>query len=192
VTASTPVIAVYDANVLYPAPLRDFLIRLARSGLVGARWSDRIHDEWIRNLLANRPDLVPEQLERTRRLMDAAVPGAVVEGFERHIDDLVLPDPDDRHVLAAAIEANAQIIVTFNEKDFPRRAVAQHGVEVRGPDAFVLDLLARDPEAVYAVARAHRSALRKPPMTADEYLDQLSRIGLKKTVENLRQAGVAL
>jgi predicted nucleic acid-binding protein len=168
VTPPAPVIAVLDANVLYPAALRDFLIRLARSGLVGARWSDRIHDEWIRNLLAHRPDLTSEQLGRTRRLMDAAVPGAVVEGFERHIDDLVLPDADDRHVLAAAIEAKARVIVTFNEKDFPRRVVAEHGIEVRAPDAFVLDLLARDPEAVYAVARAHRSALRNPPLTVDE------------------------
>ncbi|HEY0016011.1 MAG TPA: PIN domain-containing protein [Longimicrobium sp.] len=102
---ATPVIAVYDANVLYPAALRDFLIRLARQGLVSARWSSVIHEEWIRNLLINRPDLTREQLERTRRLMDAAVPGAVVEGFERHMTDITLPDPDDRHVLAAAIEA---------------------------------------------------------------------------------------
>jgi predicted nucleic acid-binding protein len=192
VTSATPIIAVYDANVLYPASLRDFLIRLARSGLVGARWSDRIHDEWIRNLLLNRADLAPEQLERTRRLMDAAVPGALVEGFERHIAGIELPDPDDRHVLAAAIEARAGVIVTFNTKDFPRRVVAQYGITVRRPDAFVLELLARDPEAVHAVARAHRSALRKPPMTVDQYLDQLSRAGLKRTAEHLRQAGVEL
>lgn len=191
-TVSAPIIAVYDANVLYPASLRDFLIRIARSGLVGARWSDRIHDEWIRNLLVNRPDLTAEQLERTRRLMDAAVPGAVVEGFERHLAGLELPDPDDRHVLAAAIEAKARVIVTFNTKDFPLPVVAQHGIEIREPDAFVLQLLTRDPEAVYAVVRAHRSALRKPPLTAGEYLEQLDRTGLKETVEHLRQAGVAL
>jgi predicted nucleic acid-binding protein len=192
VTTAAPIIAVYDANVLYPASLRDFLIRLARSGLVGARWSDRIHEEWIRNLLINRPDLTREQLERTRRLMDAAVPGAVVEGFERHIADLALPDPDDRHVLAAAIEAQAEVIVTFNTKDFPRAVVARHGIEVRRPDAFVLALLAHDPEAVYAVARAHRSELRKPPKTVDQYLELLSRAGLKRTAESLGQAGVEL
>jgi predicted nucleic acid-binding protein len=192
VTVPAPIIAVYDANVLYPASLRDFLIRIARSGLVGARWSDRIHDEWIRNLLVNRPDLTAEQLERTRRLMDAAVPGAVVEGFERHVAALDLPDPDDRHVLAAAIEAQAHVIVTFNIKDFPPHTVAQHGIEIRDPDAFVMELLARDPEALYAAVRAHRSALRKPALTVEEYLDQLDRSGLKKTVEHFRQAGVAL
>ncbi|WP_420125605.1 PIN domain-containing protein [Longimicrobium sp.] len=191
-TVSAPIIAVYDANVLYPASLRDFLVRIARSGLVGARWSDRIHDEWIRNLLVNRPDLTAEQLERTRRLMDAAVPSAVVEGFERHVASLDLPDPDDRHVLAAAIEAKAHVIVTFNIKDFPPRAVARHGIQIRDPDAFVVELLARDSEALYAAVRAHRSALRKPPLTVDEYLEQLDRTGLKKTVAHLRQAGVAL
>lgn len=191
-TTAAPLIAVYDANVLYPASLRDFLIRLARSGLVGARWSGRIHDEWIRNLLLDRPDLTAGQLERTRQLMDAAVPGAVVEGFERHIGEIALPDPDDRHVLAAAIEARAHAIVTFNTKDFPRRAVARYGIAVRRPDDFVLELLARDPEAVYAVARGHRSALRKPPVTVDEYLDQLGKAGLKRTTEYLRQAGVEL
>jgi predicted nucleic acid-binding protein len=191
-TAPAPIIAVYDANVLYPASLRDFLIRLARSGLVGARWSDQIHDEWIRNLLINRPDLTPEQLERTRRLMDAAVPGAVVEGYEKHIPGLTLPDPDDRHVLAAAIEAEAEVIVTFNTADFPRLAVAQHGIEVRRPDAFVLDLAERHPEELYAVARAHRSALRNPPMAVEQYLDQLGRAGLKRTAEHLRRADADL
>lgn len=191
-TPAPATVAVYDANVLYPAALRDFLIRLARSGLVAARWSDRIHEEWIRNLLINRADLTPEQLERTRRLMDSAVPGALVEGFERHIADIVLPDADDRHVVAAAIEARAEVIVTFNVRDFPRRAVEPYGIAIRRPDAFVLELLARDPEEVHAVARAHRSALRKPPMTQDEYLDHLSRAGLKRSAEQLRQAGVGL
>lgn len=188
----TPIIALYDANVLYPASLRDFLIRLARSGLVSARWSDPIHEEWIRNLLINRPDITREQLERTRRLMDAAVPGAVVEGFDRHMAHLTLPDPDDRHVLAAAIEAEAEVIVTFNTRDFPRQVVAAHGLAVHRPDAFVLDLLGRSPEGVYAVARAHRSELRKPPKTVEQYLEQLSRSGLKRTAEYLRKADVDL
>jgi hypothetical protein len=64
--------AVYDACVLYPAPLRDFLIRLGLSGRFRARWSAQIHDEWKRNLLLNRPDLTAEQLNRTSALMDRA------------------------------------------------------------------------------------------------------------------------
>lgn len=111
---------VYDANLLYPAPLRDFLIRLAKSGLVRARWTDAIHDEWIRNLLRNRPDLTTEQLERTPRPDEPAVPDCLVTGHEKLIDKLTLPDPDDRHVLAAAIRAKANTILTVNTRDFPR------------------------------------------------------------------------
>jgi hypothetical protein len=90
-------VVVYDACLLYPAPLRDFPIRLAGTGLFAARWTRRIHDEWTRNLLADRPDLTEEQLERTRELMDAAVPDCLVENYECLVPALELPDPEDRH-----------------------------------------------------------------------------------------------
>jgi predicted nucleic acid-binding protein len=111
--------AVFDACVLYPAPLRDLLMWLALSGRFRGRWSEQIHDEWKRNLLKNRPDLGLEQLNRTSMLMDLAVPDALVTGHETLIESLALPDPDDRHVLAAAVRCGASVIVTFNEKDFP-------------------------------------------------------------------------
>ena len=116
-------VVVFDACVLYPAPMRDILIRLATAGLFAAKWTDRIHDEWTRNLLAQRPDLA-DALERTRSLMDQAVPDCLVEGYESLIEGLSLPDPDDRHVLAAAIRAGAQTIVTINLKDFPALSLA--------------------------------------------------------------------
>ncbi|KAF3996627.1 hypothetical protein HNR39_002845 [Glaciimonas immobilis] len=95
--------AFYDANVLYPAPLRDFLMHLALTGAYRARWSALVHDEWKRNLLANRSDLTQAQLDRTSALMDKAVPDALVTGYESLIEGLQLPDVDDRHVLAVAI-----------------------------------------------------------------------------------------
>ena len=107
-------IVVYDANVLYPAQLRDLLMRLAVAGLVRAHWSDQIHEEWMENVLSNRPDLRQEQLERTRALMERALPSARIEGYEQHMASVSLPDPDDRHVVAAAIEIETEIIVTFN------------------------------------------------------------------------------
>lgn len=110
---------VYDACVLYPAPLRDLLMLLALADLVHARWSSRIHEEWMRGVLAARPDLRREQLERTRDLMDAYVRDGLVTGYEFLIPDLILPDPEDRHVLAAAIHSAADAIVTFNLDDFP-------------------------------------------------------------------------
>ena len=94
--------ALYDACVLYPAPLRDLLLRLALTDLFRARWSNEIHDEWIRNVLANRPDLKREQLERTRELMNSNVRDSVVSDYEDLIDGLQLPDQGDRHVSAGA------------------------------------------------------------------------------------------
>ena len=112
-------VAFHDASVLYPAPLRDLLLELAVSDLYRARWSARVHDEWTRALLRSRPDLTAARLERTRRLMDSHVHDVLVTGFEDLVPSLELPDPSDRHVLAAAIRAEADIIVTANLKDFP-------------------------------------------------------------------------
>lgn len=95
--------AIYDACVLYPAPLRDFLLRLAMTELFRARWSDHIHGEWMNGVVRNRPDIPIEQLDRTRKLMNQAVPDCLVTGYEELMDSLQLPDPNDRHVLAAAI-----------------------------------------------------------------------------------------
>ncbi len=115
----SPFTAVYDACVLYPAPLRDFLIWLGLSGRFRASWSAQIHSEWKRNLLQNHPDLSAEQLDRTSALMDQAIPDSLVVGYKAIIPGLVLPDSNDRHVLATAIRCNASVIATFNEKDFP-------------------------------------------------------------------------
>jgi hypothetical protein len=91
---------VYDACVLYPAPLRDLLMHLALSDLFRARWSNMIHDEWIRNVHANRPDLSRDRLDRTRDRMNHSVRDCVVSDFEYMISSISLPDPDDRHVVA--------------------------------------------------------------------------------------------
>lgn len=112
-------VVVYDANVLYPSTLRDVLIRVGVARLVHPKWTDRILDEVFRNLRANRPDLDPERLDRTRRLMNDAIRDVTVTGYEHLISRLDLPDLNDRHVLAAAIHAEAQVIVTRNLRDFP-------------------------------------------------------------------------
>lgn len=134
-------VVVYDACVLYPAPLRDLLIRIALTGIVRARWSDEILDECFRSILKSRPDLKPHALSRTRRLMTEAVADCIVTGHESLINGLNLPDPNDRHVLAAAIQAGAQSIVTLNLKDFPSDTLAAYNVEAVHPDEFIYDLL---------------------------------------------------
>ncbi len=96
--------AVFDACVLYPAPLRDLLMSVALTEQFHARWTSEIHDEWVKNLLKQREDLTEAKLQRTVELMNAAVPDCLVENYEGYIDSLELPDLDDRHVLAAAIK----------------------------------------------------------------------------------------
>lgn len=110
---------VYDANVLYPNTLRDLLIRIAQSGAVQAKWTNAILDEMAAALRRNRPDIPTEKVQRLRELMNRAVRDCLVSGYEPLIEGLKLPDPDDRHVLAAAIKAGAQVIVIRNLRDFP-------------------------------------------------------------------------
>jgi predicted nucleic acid-binding protein len=180
--------ALYDAYVLYPAPLRDLLMRLALTGLFRARWTDAIHEEWMRNVLKDRSDLTRAQLERTRDLMNAHVRDCLVTDYEDLIEAIVLPDPDDRHVLAAAIRGHADVIVTLNLADFPADILRRYGVESRHPDQFVTDLLDLAPTAVYRAVKRQREALKNPPRTAKELLETLERQQLVQTVARLRSA----
>lgn len=185
-------VAFLDANVLYPAELRSFLMYLALAGTFQARWSNDGHEEWISNLLANRPDLNKAQLERTRQLMDAHAPGSLVTGFEYRIEGLTLPDPDDRHVLAAAVHGEAGVIITNNFKDFPSRVLLEHKLSAQSPDDLVMTLLTADPDAVRNAAETHRMALKNPPKTVDEYLSTLALQGLVNTASALHPLLLAL
>ncbi|MBP5949127.1 PIN domain-containing protein [Pseudomonas sp. P42] len=177
--------AVYDACVLYPAPLRDFLMWLVLSGRFRARWTKEIHCEWKRNLLKNRTDLTMEQLDRTSDLMDRAIPEACVIDYEDLVTGLTLPDRDDRHVLAAAIRCGAGVIVTFNLKDFPDELLAPFGIEAQHPDEFVENLFHLDPSAVVAAAQRQRQQLKNPVMDIDSFLNLLQRQGLSRSVQEL-------
>ena len=165
-------------------------MQLALMDLFRAKWTNRIHDEWIRNLLQNRPDLKSDQLEKTRRLMNTATRDCLVEGYDDLIESVKLPDEDDRHVLAAAIHSEADIIVTFNLKDFPQKVLRQHKMESLHPDEFITRLIDMDAAAVCQAAQQHRARLRNPPKTVDEYLLTLANQGLAKTVKFLKMSVV--
>lgn len=144
--------ALYDASVLYHAPLRDLLMHLACTDLFRARWTEAIHEEWIGSLLKNRPDLSHEQLERTPQLMDRAVLDCLVDGYDDLVPGLILPDPRDRHVLAAAIRVGADVIVTSNLKDFPAETLDRYGIDAQHPDEFVRHLISLAPGSVCEAA----------------------------------------
>jgi predicted nucleic acid-binding protein len=176
-------IAFLDASVLYPAPLRDLLLELAVADLYRAKWSDAVHEEWIRAVLHNRRDLTRAQLERTRDLMNAHARDALVTSFEQLIDILELPDPDDRHVLAAAIRGRAELIVTVNLKDFPADELKHWGIEAQHPDAFLAHQFHLSQPAFLQAVQTVRGRLRNPAKSVEEYLDTLRAQGLLATVK---------
>jgi hypothetical protein len=182
-----PMVVVYDACVLYPAPLRSLLMYVAVEGLAQARWTDAIHEEWMRNVTRDYPDITRANVERVRDLMNAAIPDGIVTGYEDLIESLSLPDADDRHVLAAAIHANAEVIVTFNLRDYPASILAGYNLDAQHPDEFLLSLFDDDPGPVCTAVKRQREGLRNPPKTAEELLATLERQGLVQTVKRLRQ-----
>jgi PIN domain len=186
-SGASRLIAFLDASVLYPAQLRNFLMHLARRDLFQARWSSHVHNEWIEALLRNRPDLTATQLYRTRRLMNEHIDEALVSGYEPIIGRLSLPDPSDRHVLAAAIHCGAGVIVTANLRDFPADVLATHGIEALHPDSFIRGLLNHRSDNVVAAFRTQHATLKNPPLRMDELLALFERYGLVETAAELRR-----
>jgi hypothetical protein len=173
--------AVINANVLYGAFVTDVILRLAAEDLFLPLWTMRIHEEWLRNLVAKRPDLCARRLETRLDQMLAAFPDALVppsRGLKRLFPNV---DAKDRHVAAAARKAKATRIVTFNTRDFPRDDLAPYGIAVRNPDEFLCDLAREMPNHVYAtLMNKHRSVLRRPSMSRSDYLTALGRHGLRR------------
>ena len=182
---ASPPVVVLDANLLYPFHLRNLLVQFGVDGIIAPRWTERIHEEWIGNLVAAGRALL-DRLPRTRALMNRALPDADVPGWQQHMADLVLPDPDDRHVLAAALAAGAGTVLTMNLRDFPASALAAYGVQAIHPDEFLCELHDADPELVGASAEAAHTNLSRSAPSFSEYLDTLERQGLPALVRRLR------
>ncbi len=185
-------IVLYDADVLYPNTLRDLLIRIAQHPhLVQAKWTEEILDEVANALRKNLPDISDEKVSRLLELMNVAVRDCLVSGYEPLVETLELPDPGDRHVLAAAIRVNAQVIVTRNVKDFPAGRLAQWDIKAKTPDNFVRDVIGISREAVWACIQQIVDSRRRRPVTIDDVLSELERAGLVGSVAVLR-AGITL
>lgn len=177
--------AVLDACILYPPSLRDLLMWLVADRVYAPRWTEQIHDEWIRNVLANNLDVTPAQLERTRRLMNKVAPDCLVSGYEDLIPTVSLPDINDRHVLAAAMKANAPLIVTFNLSDFPRATLHAYGVQAVHPDDFLAGLFDDNTALFLRAVQAHRASLHHPPKDAVGYVQTLRTNNLKELARRL-------
>ena len=180
--------AVLDACILYSAPLRGLLLHLAEVGLFDPFWSEEIQAEWSRNLLKNRPNLKREKVERTCWKMEFHFPDSLVQGYDPIIPKLTLPDPKDRHVLAVAVHAKAEFVVTFNLKDFPKTVLQPFGIEALSPDEFVFRVVIQErPDRFLWAIQRHRLSLIHPPKTAVEYIATLEKQKLLKTVAFLQE-----
>jgi predicted nucleic acid-binding protein len=173
--------ALLDASVLYRATARSILLYLAVADVYRARWSEAIQDEWIAALLRNDASINPVRIGRTRALMEHHIPDASVSGYEPLIATLTLPDANDRHVLAAAIHGEAQVIVTENLRHFPEAALAPQNIRAETADQFMCALLENAPDAVLAAFAADRAGLRNPPLDTDGYLAALVASKLPET-----------
>ncbi|HEY1320382.1 MAG TPA: PIN domain-containing protein [Streptosporangiaceae bacterium] len=178
-------IVVYDANVLVGNTQRDLLVRIAQTSLVQAKWTDRILDEALAAVRKSRPDVAPEKLARLRALMIEAVPDCLVTGHEPLIDGLQLRDPDDRHVLAAAIKSGAQVIVTA-DKDFTAAELAPWNIEAKHPDDFVLDQIDINDRMIWGCVQQIAISRKERPETIEDVLGQLERSGLVRSAAALR------
>lgn len=182
-------IVLYDACVLYPSVLRDVLIELAMPhyGLFQAKWTERIEFEWLNNLIKNRPDLDPAKIQRVAQLMRYAVPDCIVTNYERLETGLMLPDPNDRHVLAAAIRCDAQAIITCNLKDFPADVLQEFDIEVIHPDVFLINQFDLSEAKVLEAVKNIRSRMTSPPCAASEYMERLAVNGLTAFSQRLNE-----
>lgn len=174
-----------DANVLYPAPLRDLLLSLAFENLYKPFWTDEIQNEWKRSLLKNRKKLKAKNLNLTISAMNKAFPDANITGYEKLEEGLDLPDQDDRHVLAAAIKANAEIIVTFNLKHFPKNKLKEFDITPQSPDDFIVNTIQLNPERGLQAFEKQVRRLKNPPKSKAEVLQSLLNNNIPKTVELL-------
>ena len=185
---SDPVV-LCDANVLYSILMTDLILSLGEAGLFRPRWTIEIHEEWIRNVLEDQPERTREEMERRRAFMDQAIDHDLIEGYERHIANLNLPDPDDRHVLAAAIEGAAEIVLTYNLRDFPAAALSNFGISALHPYVFLCRQITAEPALVMEVIEKMRVKRKRPEISQEQLLDKLARLNIPKFVKTLREAG---
>lgn len=167
-------LAVLDANVLYPASLRDTLLRAAARGLFRPAWTAAIWDEVLVNLRTKPRNPMPRKAAaHLRAEVRKHFPDAAVTGYESLIPSMT-NDEKDRHVLAAAVHVQADQIVTFNLKHFPERALVPYGITAQGPDAFLMTMAGALAETMTQIIREQAAALVRPPTTPVRILDTLA------------------
>lgn len=184
---------VLDACVLVPPANRDLILCLAEAKFFRPQWSAKILDEAenaMAEIMAKRRTESGDAADKARRVverMSKAFPEALIdEGYVVYEPALILPDPNDRHVLAAAIHCRASTIVTDNLKDFPIGELAKHGIEAKSADDFIADEIDLDIIKAVGVVRNMRIRLKRPAISASDLLLKMEARGLSETTRLLR------
>lgn len=181
--------ALLDACVLYPLAMTDALLSLATAGFFSAKWTTRIELEWIRAIERQRPDLVGKLDVRRDSMRLAILDWEVPEpAWVSLAQGIQLPDPDDTHVLAAAIAGHADCIVTSNLKDFPSTVLDVFGIEAIDPDTFIINQWDLDPVNAIAAFKRMRARRQKPQSSPEDFAYALELGGLPTTAQRLRAA----
>ena len=177
--------AFLDTNVLYGATLCDTMLRIAEQGAYRPHWSKDVLDELVA-VLTRQAELSRARAERRIAAMQRAFPLAAVEDYEPLVDAMAC-DPKDRHVLAAAVQARCEVVVTFNVRDFPVKSTEPHQISVVHPDAFLLDQLDLHPPMVERALVGQMTEAKRPPLTMGRLLGALGRAGVPAFAEEARR-----
>jgi predicted nucleic acid-binding protein len=177
--------AVIDANVLFPIVVRDYLLWLSVYDLYSPKWSSKLQEEFSAIFDKKKLGISAEKIESQVRMMNKACPDALVMKYESLIESIKLPDENDRHIVAAAIKCNANVIVTYNLKDFPNEYLKSIGLFAVDPDSFIADMIDLSPEKCCDAFREMVLSKKKPPYDEPQYLEVLKRNGLIQTAEEL-------
>lgn len=172
---------VLDTNIVYPLWTRDLLLWFAHHDLYTPKWSKHIFDEWIK--VMRKKNILEDEISKRTSMVSNAFPDALVENYEPLIRTLTLPDEKDRHVLAAAIKTNANLIVTNNLKDFPKEYLASFGLSAKCADDFFTDIIDLNHEASIKAFRDLVLCKKNPPLDKFQVLDYLRKNGLKETAD---------
>jgi len=183
--------AFIDANVFFGARLRSLLLFLSQTKMYRARWSERVHAEWMR-AVAEKRGISVERLQRTRELMDRAVPDAIVSGYEQLELGIRLSDPADRHVVAAASLTRADVIVTFNLADFPDEVLVPLRLKAIHPDAFLMDLFGISDDLFVEAAKRDYQHYMDPELSFDDYIVGFRNAGVPGTADLLEKLRVVI
>ncbi len=179
---------VIDACVFYGMLKTDALMSLCERGLFAAKWSERIEEEWIRNLSADFPKDNAKILHR-RDVMRKCVPDWQIspDGIASIEHCLEIPDLKDRHVLAAAIVGHADCIITDNVKDFGTETVAKYGIEIIDTDSFIVSQIDLDEYQSLVALKEMRMRWRNPEKSAEEFCAVFEKRQLLSTAQRLRE-----